>query len=183
MTVAAATAMVLVALPGFRLAGGPLGSARQPTPVARSGPGFACMYEDDGRDDAQHAQDCRRAASDHEQRSSAPSAKPLLRASAHDVLAAVLTSLQCPDPQRPCSTALHAPTMADVDAVRRGLRTAGYATVTVRLATDADPAPSGSLLYAVATGGTCIVGHLEQTPGGASRQDVTGPLPTGACLP
>jgi hypothetical protein len=81
------------------------------------------------------------------------------------------------------SSTRHAPTAADVDASQRGLRDAGFGDVVVRIARPHDPAPTGSLLYAVAVGaGTCVVGHVADLPGGSGTGFVAGALPDGTCI-
>lgn len=52
-----------------------------------------------------------------------------------------------------------------------------------RIATTEDPAPHGSLLYAIQVDDrTCVIGYLNRVPLGLSGHDVVGPLPGGGCL-
>lgn len=57
---------------------------------------------------------------------------------------------------------------------------AGFTGAIVRPARDGDPAPRGSLFYAVPVRGACIIGAVTGLPERVSSQ-ITGPLPTGSC--
>jgi hypothetical protein len=72
------------------------------------------------------------------------------------------------------------PGPGEVDLVRRSLEQAGFHGATVRLAAGDDPAPPGSIVYAVDTGGGCVIGYLADDGGGAARP--VGRLPGGRCL-
>jgi hypothetical protein len=63
------------------------------------------------------------------------------------------------------------------------LEQAGFVNSTVRIARADDPAPRGSLLYAVPLGNdSCIVGHILELPGGSGGGIIGGVLPDGMCL-
>jgi hypothetical protein len=95
--------------------------------------------------------------------------------------AAVLRAGWCePLPAPACAaqtdrTLSRTPSAQDVEAVRRGLTGAGFTDVVVRLARADDPAPLGSIFYAVTVGPACVLGHVDGLRGGGSRW-VAGPL-------
>jgi hypothetical protein len=64
---------------------------------------------------------------------------------------------------------------------RRSLAAAGFDDVTVRMARPDDPAPAGSVIYAVAVGPACVL--LDQTePGPPGDEQIVGKRPDGNCL-
>jgi hypothetical protein len=69
---------------------------------------------------------------------------------------------------------------------RASLARVGFPDAVVRIARPDDPAPAGSLLYAVRVESACVVGHIEGIPRGYpspdGRQDVLGLLPGGRCV-
>jgi hypothetical protein len=65
-----------------------------------------------------------------------------------------------------------------VGEVRDTLTAAGFTDVTVRIARNTDPAPAGSVLYAVPVIEACLVGSVAQQ----STVQLVGRLPGGACL-
>ncbi|BCJ67695.1 hypothetical protein [Polymorphospora rubra] len=67
-----------------------------------------------------------------------------------------------------------------VDEVRAAIVAAGHPDPVVQIALAGDPAPPGTVLYAVPVYGTCVIGHLG---GGSHDLQVVGPLPDGRCLP
>jgi hypothetical protein len=74
------------------------------------------------------------------------------------------------------------PNADDVAALTRELTAKGL-TTTARIAAADDPAPTGSLLYAVdVEPGACVVGHLAAIPDGGAGHYVAGRLPEGGCL-
>ena len=73
------------------------------------------------------------------------------------------------------------PGQAPVDALQAVLDGAGYPGSVVRVARPDDPAPVGSLLFAVPLGSDCVVGHLHMVAGGGAAV-LVGQLPDGSCL-
>jgi hypothetical protein len=69
---------------------------------------------------------------------------------------------------------------ADVSQVRQQLTGAGYPDPVVRVAQPTDPAPAGSVIYAVAYGSLCLVGYLPEDSTG--QLEAVGALPDGRCL-
>ncbi|MEN3361368.1 MAG: hypothetical protein V7637_5350 [Mycobacteriales bacterium] len=63
--------------------------------------------------------------------------------------------------------------------IRAALRRAGLDGAVVRLSRAEDPAPPGSIVYAVSVGQMCVVGYQAQRQAGAR---VLGRLPSGGCL-
>ncbi|MBB5959834.1 hypothetical protein FHS29_006455 [Saccharothrix tamanrassetensis] len=75
------------------------------------------------------------------------------------------------------------PTQADVDRLSQDTAREGFSRSSARIADDDDPAPEGSLLYAIQVDDqTCVIGYLRQVPSGLSGHDVVGTLPHGGCL-
>jgi hypothetical protein len=74
------------------------------------------------------------------------------------------------------------PGLGDVAWARQALRAAGYAGAVVRMATADDPAPVGSLLYAVPVDNLCIIGYGAQRSDLAGSPVAKGQLPDGSCL-
>jgi hypothetical protein len=89
------------------------------------------------------------------------------------------TAAICPTAGQPCH--IPEPTLqpGDADRVRTALVDAGFAGSVVRIAGPTDPAPTGSLLYAVPAGVGCVVGYQKGFGGG---HGVVGHLPDGTCL-
>jgi hypothetical protein len=84
----------------------------------------------------------------------------------------------------PCAggAATRPATDADAEAAGQALSNAGLRS-TVRVARPDDPAPAGSLFYAIELpSGACVVGHVSELPGGAGGTVVTGTLPDGRCI-
>lgn len=84
----------------------------------------------------------------------------------------------------PCASNItpRPPTEADVAAIVQKLGEAGISSTTVRLARSDDPAPPGSLFYAIELPSRgCVIGHLESVPGGDGMRAVVGQLPSGRC--
>jgi hypothetical protein len=73
------------------------------------------------------------------------------------------------------------PTDDDADLLARALVEAGFDGAVARIAGRADPAPVGTILYAVPVGDGCVLGHLDSLRGGGTQQTV-GRLPGGRCL-
>lgn len=69
--------------------------------------------------------------------------------------------------------------VVDAVALARALRDAGFPNATVRMARPGDPAPVGSVLYAVPVGSACILGYDQ---GGGGSVNVVGRLLGGRCL-
>lgn len=92
------------------------------------------------------------------------------------------TNVTCPTGGGPCSIPM--PTAArpgDVDLVRTALDQAGMTGAVVRIAGTDDPAPRGSLMYAVPAGPACVLGYTLGLRGGGSHS-VAGRLSDGTCL-
>ncbi|KJK40110.1 hypothetical protein UK23_40570 [Lentzea aerocolonigenes] len=90
-----------------------------------------------------------------------------------------------PTATAPCtrSTTKHPPTSTEAEATHQSLIREGFPDSAVRIARSDDPAPAGSLLYAVQVGAeTCIVGHVIELPGGGGGGFIGGLLPGGRCL-
>ncbi|MEV0730224.1 hypothetical protein [Polymorphospora sp. NPDC050346] len=66
-----------------------------------------------------------------------------------------------------------------VDEVRAAIVAAGHPDPVVQIALAGDPAPPGTVLFAVPVYETCVIGHLG---GGSHDLQVVGPLPDGRCL-
>jgi hypothetical protein len=72
---------------------------------------------------------------------------------------------------------------AEAHLARTTLAGEGFPTAVVRVAMPYDPAPAGSLLWAIDTGGACAIGYrpgLDPLVGGTAL--VLGKLDSGACL-
>jgi hypothetical protein len=83
----------------------------------------------------------------------------------------------------PCHWIPEPVTAEDVQQVRQALLAAGFTDVTVRLATAQDPAPVGTLLYAVRAGNACVIGNdLDRSAPRGLGLSVVGRLPDGSCL-
>lgn len=76
-----------------------------------------------------------------------------------------------------------APNEDDIDTVVSQLTKAGF-TAVARVARGSDPAPHGSLLFAVEVGvQSCVIGYMREVPFGyGSSLAMTGRLPDGHCL-
>ncbi|WP_433272672.1 hypothetical protein ACQPZF_17005 [Actinosynnema sp. CS-041913] len=75
------------------------------------------------------------------------------------------------------------PAQADADRLIRDASAAGFDRTSARVADNDDPAPVGSLLYAIQIDDhICIVGYLRQVPSGLKGHDIVGTLPHGNCL-
>jgi hypothetical protein len=99
----------------------------------------------------------------------------------HVVTATVHVSLP-PGQPLPELPAAPRPMVTDAYArlARATLAAAGYRTVVVRVAMPYDPAPAGSLVWALDTGDACAVGYSAGLGGGIYH--VLGTLADGACL-
>jgi hypothetical protein len=82
---------------------------------------------------------------------------------------------------RPGHDGTEPPDATDVDAVARSLDESGFPGAVVRLARSDDPAPHGSIIYAVPVEDVCVVGHLETLRGGGGSV-LLGKLGDGTCL-
>jgi hypothetical protein len=154
--------------------------AREPAEpeVPRSG-GFSCIAAGDTgtRHCSRIAEDVtRRAALDEAGRRRAEEV-------ATDVQRTAALLGGCPVVEAKCATpAPRPPNADDVAALTRELTAKGL-TTTARIAAADDPAPTGSLLYAVdVEPGACVVGHLTAIPGGGGGHYLAGRLPEGGCL-
>ncbi|GIM97153.1 hypothetical protein Ato02nite_089460 [Paractinoplanes toevensis] len=78
----------------------------------------------------------------------------------------------------------HQPGPDDVRQAKAALQEAGYSDNIVRLADSSDPAPPGSLLYAVRVGDICFIGHAAELPqaDGDSYHGIAGQFTDGRCL-
>lgn len=73
-------------------------------------------------------------------------------------------------------------TASDATDTAEGLSRAGFGNSVVRVARADDPAPLGSLFYAVHVADqVCVVGYVLEVPGGAGSESVVGTLPGGRC--
>ncbi len=70
----------------------------------------------------------------------------------------------------------------ELEDVRQGLSMAGFADATVRVATAADPAPAGSVIYAVRVGDACLIGYETGLVPDWSSSSVLGLRHDGRCL-
>jgi hypothetical protein len=70
----------------------------------------------------------------------------------------------------------------EVDDVRRGLSAAGFPDATVRPATAGDPAPPGSVIYAVRVGDACLIGYETGPELNFSSSSIGGLRRDGSCL-
>ncbi|GIF63298.1 hypothetical protein Ais01nite_13330 [Asanoa ishikariensis] len=71
--------------------------------------------------------------------------------------------------------------VALAENIRAALAGAGFADAIVRPAGPADPAPTGSVIYAVPAGVACLLGSYE--PSTRRQQlEIQGPLTHGGCL-
>ncbi|MGW6936231.1 hypothetical protein ACWGE0_39660 [Lentzea sp. NPDC054927] len=150
-------------------------------PVAFSG---TCIAFAGPEGDAQ----CQRAAVDLARRRPVTDDDKVDAAAVEDDLDTIVMRLgQCltPNGQAPCGGTRTPPrpaTDADARLLAERLSAKGMRVGVTRLAGPDDPAPPGSLFYAVALpGGGCVVGHLTQVPGGLGGRSVVGPLPDGRC--
>jgi len=99
------------------------------------------------------------------------------RAVSHDTRCSPPSADACLAPTK------QAPKSADVDHRRESLEKAGFADSAVRIARADDPAPQGSLLYAVpVANGACVVGYIKALPGGGGGGFLGGLLHNGRCL-
>jgi len=70
----------------------------------------------------------------------------------------------------------------EIEDVQQGLSAAGFADATVRVATAADPAPAGSVIYAVRVGDACLIGYETGLVPDWSSSSVLGLRSDGRCL-
>lgn len=130
---------------------------------------------------------CERVANNVLRRRTPPPDQRAAAERAHqDVRRAISSSTNCPPPATaPCTrpTTKHPPTGIEAETTRQSLAREGFPNSAVRIALSDDPAPAGSLLYAVRVGAdTCIVGHVMELPGGGGGGFIGGLLPDGRCL-
>jgi hypothetical protein len=119
----------------------------------------------------------RRAALDDEQRRTAEPAKTAI-----EQLVAGSGQDSCRDPSVSCLAATeHADAPPAVDDVQQRLIAAGWPRAVVRIARSDDPAPRGSLIFAVPAGPVCVLGHLRSRWLVDSSM-VVGTLADGSCL-
>lgn len=129
---------------------------------------------------------CRRSAEDQARRHSVTDDHRVAADLIADDLDQVLMRLgRCMTPEgAPCGgvTAVRPVGEPDVPLLRQSLDEAGIPVETARLAHAGDPAPPGSLFYAVPlAGGGCVVGFVTSVPGGGGQRAVVGSLPDGRC--
>jgi hypothetical protein len=162
--VAGGTALVLptlgpdVVAPGAR-------PTRRPTPLAALPPPadgtanrvIACAHVAGSDDSA-----CRRMAADLFER------RPLTEAELRDAGPAMR------------ALALALPGKADAREVSRGLAAPGHPDAVVRVARSTDPAPAGSIVFAIPMGQACLVGYVHQK--GMTEIRPLGPLSDGTCM-
>jgi hypothetical protein len=79
-------------------------------------------------------------------------------------------------------TAVAGPTSGYAEDIRRALSTAGFPGAIVRPARANDPAPDGSIVYAVDAGAACVIGYRDAR-GFGGGPNLVGTLPDGTCLP
>jgi hypothetical protein len=136
--------------------------------------------------DNDHGSYCERVATDVVRRASLTAEQRAAAEQAHNrVQRAVSRDDRCSPPtSSDClASPRRIPTSADVDQRRKKLEEAGFSGSVVRIARPDDPAPHGTLLYAVpVAGGACVVGYIKTLPGGGGGGFLGGPLPNGRCL-
>jgi hypothetical protein len=149
--------------------------------------GYACMFAVSDDKAARKAAEelCHRTATDRSRRAAITNPGPIgYDGTAAAMLGTISRAVLCPPPALPNSCARQpgrAATDADVVSARDALVTAGLPGSIVRIARAADPAPAGSLVFALLMGDGCVVGYLD--PGtGRSWHEVGGLLPNGRCL-
>ncbi len=130
---------------------------------------------------------CDRMPSDTGWRSRITDAQRVAAEAAYTKVDAILVRLgRCfTDQGRPCPLEHPArrPTRADADRFTQDATGAGFTRTTARVADNDDPAPTGSLLYAVQVDdNTCAIGYMLHIPQGAGGHDFVGVLPHGGCL-
>jgi len=142
---------------------------------------FSCSwFGNDPASEARALEICRRQAADAARRAPRPSQVPgdpdALRID-HAIGAICLDD----DANWACD-APRSTTEADVATVRAALTRSGYPDAVVRLERPGDPAPDGSVVYAVRLpGDRCVVAYAAPglVPGGTG---LSGLLPSGECL-
>ena len=139
---------------------------------APGGTGFVCAHDetDEGECDRLMREMSRRSAPNESNRAAAQRWA--------DTIERDLATRQLERCLPPCTGTDFLPS---VNEVRAWLMDAGHDEAVVRPATADDPAPAGSIVYAVGVGPDCIVGHLA-AGGTTSRAYVLGTLPSGTCL-
>jgi hypothetical protein len=145
--------------------------------------GFVCAYVGDPEEDDNH---CARAAQDFVRRAEmTPAQQTEARAAAEAVDRAM--PAEWPSACRADAAACagwgpDAPRgSTDLEVFRAAFRRIGLRGAAVRLATGDDPAPRGTVLYAVPVGEVCVVGWVRGV-GGAGGHGIEGRLPSGRCL-
>jgi hypothetical protein len=148
-------------------------------PPSPSGQPYLCLEQPSPDHPGDHP--CSRIAADNRRRRALTTTE---QASAQPVIDTVTAALvrhsrtQCATPPGPCTDRI---LPADPTEVRRQLAAIGYSDAMVRLYRDGDPAPAGSVVYAVKVRDRCLLGYLPTDRPGQLR--AVGPLPDGTCLP
>jgi hypothetical protein len=171
--------------PGGGQTAGPSGGGIDGDEVGSSGRirGFACTYVGDRDEDDGY---CGRAAEDFARRAEV---SPAQRESAQATVQAVERALPSEWPSM-CRANVAACAgwgpdaprgSTDLEVFRAAFRRAGFPGAEVRIAGGDDPAPRGTVLYAVPVGENCVVGWIRGVAGVGSN-GIEGPLPNGRCL-
>ncbi|MBU2664828.1 hypothetical protein KOI35_15100 [Actinoplanes bogorensis] len=124
---------------------------------------------------------CSRTAADSARRTSLTTSPADFDAETHRIAGAVTAALCPPAAVSTCGTAQASPA-TDIALVRATITGQGFPAATVRFARPRDPAPDGSVVYAVPlTGGACFVAYAVRGIG-SSTPPAVGKLPDGRCL-
>ncbi|MEV4535234.1 hypothetical protein AB0J82_15525 [Asanoa sp. NPDC049518] len=85
--------------------------------------------------------------------------------------------------ERAVASALRCPTCASAEPadVRAALTAAGFPDAVARPARADDPAPPGTIVYAVPAGAACVLGYYDPSTG-SQRLQIQGSLYQGHCL-
>jgi hypothetical protein len=134
----------------------------------------------DPAEEARGLEICRRQAADAARRAPRPSQDPM-DPEVMRIFNAVFVATCDADPGWTCDAPRPANT-ADVTAVRVVLTGLGYPAAVVRLERAGDPAPDGSVVYAVRLPGDRCVVAFAAMGRGPNMNGVSGLLPSGECL-
>ncbi len=182
ITLSAFTVLGIVGLAALGiplLRGDPTGASSDPPASPRPGLRYAC--EDQPSADHPGDEPCRRIVADFGRRRTLTVAEQEAAQPAIGTIRAALvrhTRTDCLSPPGPC---LYRVLPADPTEVRQQLARAGYPDAVVRPYRDGDPAPTGSVVYAVKVDGACLLGYLPSDQSGQLR--AVGPLADGTCVP
>jgi len=139
--------------------------------------GFSCVVvtsADQPEDDS-----CEKVASEFARRSTLDDDERHQTEQTRSAVQYLLADAEMDCRRRPATCSATGPPQLTVDEVRQALKTGGHQGAVVRTARADDPAPAGSIFYAVPTGPGCVLGHLGD--GGGPNGIVLGTLPDGTC--